>query len=103
MFKVIFWKSIWNGNSCDTSTSYSVFKRVGELPFAPSPLMQFNWGLGTEVPKSVCWDFEAHQFVCTMPEEFPFEFREDKFDYKWLVENANMRGWILEKELACGK
>lgn len=100
MFKVIFWKTILNGDNWDLSTKFATFQRIEDLPFAPSPLIQFSWPLGLlpEAPVSVSWNSLDQQFTCTMPEEFPHIFQNCTYDYQWLVEHAKQCGWKLIKE-----
>lgn len=100
MFKVTFWKTVWNGSSPESSTSHSVFQKIENLPFVPNSLVQFSWPLELlpAAPASVRWDFEERQFVCTMPDEFPHEIEFDKYDYEWLVKHSKDCGWFLVKE-----
>jgi hypothetical protein len=96
MYKVVFFKSIWDGETPETARNFAVFRREETLPFAPSVGVEFFWGRGfPNSPKSVRWEFDESLFVCTMPDEFPHEIELDEYDYRWLIENAALDGWTL--------
>jgi hypothetical protein len=85
MFKVIFVKTVWDGDAPETSSTMVLLSREATLPVAPVPGIEYFWGLTKpEAPKTIRWDFLKEAFVCVMPDEFPGDGIDD-FDFDGLV------------------
>ena len=96
MYKVIFCKSIWDGETFETARNFTSFRREETLPFAPNMGVEFFWGIELPIsPKSVRWVFDESLFVCTMPDEFPHKIERYDYDYEWLIKRATEDGWTL--------
>lgn len=96
MFKTIFCKSIWDGESPESSSYLAILHREEDLPFAPTLGVEIYWGL--DMPQAlvrVRWEISENRFVCNMKDEFPHEIGVDEYDFDWLVTNAVQDGWTL--------
>lgn len=96
MFKTIFCKSIWDGESPELSKSFVLLQREENLPFAPTPGIEIFWGHEMpQAPVRVRWEVSGNMFVCNMRDEFPHEIGVDEYDFDWLVTDAVESGWTL--------
>ena len=96
MFKTIFCKSIWDGESPESSKSLALLQREENLPFAPTPGVEIFWD--REIPQApvrVRWEISNNMFVCNMRDVFPHEIGADEYDFDWLVTDAVHSGWTL--------
>lgn len=99
MFKVIFCKSIWNGESPESSTMLALLKREITLPFAPTPAVEISWGGMPEAIIKVRWDVASSHFVCNMKDECRHSIDAYIYDFDWLLKSAIDDGWsIIAKE-----
>ena len=96
MFKVVFYKTIWDGQTPETSKTMAMLQREETLPFPPSLEVQMFWSIESpQAPTSVRWDVADQRFACAMRDEFPHEIGVDEYDFEWLLEHAENSGWKL--------
>lgn len=94
MFKVIFSKTIFNGETLESSTEMAHFKKIDRLPFVPTPEIEIFWGRDKpQSPMNIYWDINEHHFVCYMKDEFHYDIGCDQYDFDWLCSNALLSDW----------
>jgi len=96
MFKIIFCKNIWDGESPESSKFMAVYTKEEQLPFVPQPDIKIFWGNGKpKAPIKVCWDVVEGRFICDMEDEFVHWVSCYEYDFKWLTSRAEIEGWKL--------
>jgi len=95
MFNVEFCKTIWDGESPESSTKFAMLHRSETLPFAPTPGVEIMWGVVPEAIRTVRWQPARVCFVCNMKDEFPYEIGSYTYDFAWLLDHAISTGWTV--------
>jgi len=94
MFKVAFFKYIFDSQHEDPNARFAVLTREEILPFAPVPGQEIQWPL-LRVQKIVSseWSTEHQGFRCRIEDEYTVTFRIDDLDFDEYLEDAPERGW----------
>lgn len=95
MFKAIFCKSIWDGDSPESSTMFALLQREEKLPFSPTPGVEISWGGVPQALIKVRWEVAESHFVCNMKDECRHAIGADDYDFDWLLKPAIDNGWSL--------
>ena len=99
MFKVIFCKSIWDGDTPESSTTFALLRREETLPFAPGPGMEISWQGVPQAIVAVRWEPAESRFVCNMKDDCRHYIDVDTYDFEWLLRFAIDNGWsVVAKE-----
>lgn len=99
MFKAIFCKSIWDGDSPESSTTLALLQREETLPFAPTPGLEISWHGVPQALMTARWETAESRFVCTMKDECRHSIGADTYDFELLLQFAIKNGWsIVSKE-----